>query len=109
MAVSSPTVGVRAEAVRASSAVEGQAVNVLGPAEVRRRTGCDAYVAVDQSARFGRREQHSRVSAQQAAGGAQVLEREGKWEALRAEMVAFFDEHHDDGVEYLLVTGTKRG
>lgn len=39
----------------------------------------------------------------------QALEPEGKWEALRAEMVAFFDEHRDDGVEYLLVTGTKRG
>ncbi len=39
----------------------------------------------------------------------QLLEPEGKWEALRAEMVAFFDEHCDDGVEYLVVTGTKRG
>ena len=38
----------------------------------------------------------------------QVLEPAGKWEALRAEMVAFFDEHHDDGVEYLVVIGTKR-
>ena len=39
----------------------------------------------------------------------QALEPEGKWEALRADMVAFFDEHHNDGVEYLVVTGTKRG
>jgi ubiquinone/menaquinone biosynthesis C-methylase UbiE len=38
----------------------------------------------------------------------QALEPEGKWEVLRADMVAFFDEHHDDGVEYLVVTGTKR-
>ncbi|MEJ7798214.1 MAG: hypothetical protein WKF42_06915 [Solirubrobacteraceae bacterium] len=39
----------------------------------------------------------------------QALEPKGKWEALRAEMVAFFDEYRDDGVEYLVVTGTKRG
>ncbi len=39
----------------------------------------------------------------------QALELEGTWEALRAEMVAFFDEHREDGVEYLVVTGTKRG
>ena len=38
----------------------------------------------------------------------EALEPEGRWEALRAEMVAFFDEHRDDGVEYLVVTGTKR-
>jgi hypothetical protein len=38
----------------------------------------------------------------------QALEPEGKWEALRADMVAFFDEHRDDGVEYLVITGTKR-
>ena len=39
----------------------------------------------------------------------QALEPDGRWKALRAEMVAFFDEHRDDGVEYLVVTGTKRG
>jgi len=39
----------------------------------------------------------------------EALEPDGKWEALRADMVAFFDEHHNDGVEYLVVTGTKRG
>ena len=38
----------------------------------------------------------------------EALEPDGKWEALRADMVAFFDEHHNDGVEYLVVTGTKR-
>ena len=38
----------------------------------------------------------------------QALEPQGKWEALRADMVAFFHEHRDDGVEYLVVTGTKR-
>lgn len=39
----------------------------------------------------------------------QGLEPEGKWQALRAEIVAFFDAHRDDGVEYLVVTGTNRG
>jgi SAM-dependent methyltransferase len=39
----------------------------------------------------------------------EALEPEGRWGALRAEMVAFFDEHRDDGVEYLVVTGTKLG
>jgi SAM-dependent methyltransferase len=38
----------------------------------------------------------------------QALEPEGKWEALRADMIAFYDEHRDDGVEYLVITGTKR-
>lgn len=38
----------------------------------------------------------------------QALELEGKWEALRADMVAFFDEHREDGVEYLVIAGTKR-
>lgn len=37
----------------------------------------------------------------------QALEPEGKWEALRADMVAFFDEHRDDSVEYLVVTGRR--
>ena len=38
----------------------------------------------------------------------QALEPEGKWQALRGDMVAVFDEHRDDGVEYLVITGTKR-
>jgi SAM-dependent methyltransferase len=82
--------------------------------ELFARTGLDLHFAREETKNMAFDSAEEGVSLMETKFGPvitakQALEPEGKWEALRAEMVAFFDEHRDDGVEYLVVTGTMRG
>jgi SAM-dependent methyltransferase len=81
--------------------------------ELFARTGMDLQFAREETKSMAFDSAEEGVSLMETKFGPvvtvkQALEPEGKWEPLRADMVAFFEEHRDDGVEYLVITGIKR-